>query len=205
MTEEGGFAHNSSTHGILVNEQQGPALLQKEMLNALIYCHRGTGTMKSLGFPAVLSWHTNGILWAEDHPELQGKMLQLGLEICCSSGVFCVPQTLQWSDWLRQWRRISSSSNHISRGRRHRGCRGRSVGAVGVTSQALVLGGWQGASTSLQDCHSSLLPQFPTLIPDRGRCPPRLWEQPRQVRLWRAGLGNGTWKWFTVQLFKRLK
>lgn len=55
MTEEGGFAHTSRTCGILVNEQWGPALLQKEMLNALIYCDHGTGSVNGLGFPAALS------------------------------------------------------------------------------------------------------------------------------------------------------
>ena len=61
MTEEGGFTHTSRTRGILVNEQRGLALLQKEMLNALIYCHRGTGSMKGLGFPAALSWHMDSM------------------------------------------------------------------------------------------------------------------------------------------------
>lgn len=44
---------------MFVNEQWGPALLQKEILNALIYCHCGTGNMKGLGFPAALSCHVN--------------------------------------------------------------------------------------------------------------------------------------------------
>lgn len=64
MTEESGFAHTSRTRSIFVNEQQGPAFLQKEILNALIYCHRGTGSMKSLGFPEALSWHMNSMAFS---------------------------------------------------------------------------------------------------------------------------------------------
>lgn len=57
ITDEGGFSHTSRTHGILVNEQQGPAFLQKEMLNAVIY--QGTGNIEGLAFPVALSWHMN--------------------------------------------------------------------------------------------------------------------------------------------------
>ena len=64
MTEEGGFAHTSRTRSIFVNEQWGPALLQKEILNALIYCHHGTGSMKGLGFPAALSWYMNSMAFS---------------------------------------------------------------------------------------------------------------------------------------------
>lgn len=48
MTEESGFACTHRTPGILVNEQQGPPLLQKERLNALIYCNHGTRNMLHL-------------------------------------------------------------------------------------------------------------------------------------------------------------
>lgn len=58
MTQEGGFACTHRTRGILVNEQQGPPLLQKEWLNALIYCHHGTRYMKSMSFPVFLCPHT---------------------------------------------------------------------------------------------------------------------------------------------------
>lgn len=72
-----------------------------------------------LGLPSssVLPHELQGTLWAENHPELQGKMLQLGLEICCSSGVVYVPQTLWWPKWLKQWGWIRSCSDHISHGR----------------------------------------------------------------------------------------
>lgn len=56
MTEEGSFAHTTRTSGILVNEQQEPALLQKEILNALIYCHHGTGRRRCLSFSEAQSW-----------------------------------------------------------------------------------------------------------------------------------------------------
>lgn len=49
-----------------------------------------------------LSWHmSSSVLWAENHTELPGKMLQLGLEIHCTSGVVYVPQILQWPDWFK--------------------------------------------------------------------------------------------------------
>lgn len=54
VTEEGGFACTHRTRGILVNEQQGPPLLQKEWLNALIYCHHWTRNMKNTSFPIFL-------------------------------------------------------------------------------------------------------------------------------------------------------
>lgn len=57
MTEEGSFAHTTRTSGILVNEQQEPALLQKEILNALIYCHHGIGRGRCLIFPEAQSWY----------------------------------------------------------------------------------------------------------------------------------------------------
>lgn len=80
-----------------------------------------------------------------------GNLLQL------QSG-FCVPQTLQWPDWLKQWRRISSSSNHISHGRML-----RQVGQGGVTHVAG--SGLRWVTGSL--CHPaglSLLAFFP--VPD---------------------------------------
>lgn len=76
----------------------------------LLFCRRncwmlwftltmGPGTRKAQAFhsSSVLT-HEHDVLWAENHPELPGKMLQLTLEICCSSGVVYVPQILQWPD-----------------------------------------------------------------------------------------------------------
>lgn len=51
MMEEGGFAHTHRTCDILVNEQQGPPLQQRELLSAVIYWHHGTRNRKSVSFP----------------------------------------------------------------------------------------------------------------------------------------------------------
>lgn len=54
MMEEGGFAHTHRTCDILVNEQQGPPLQQRELLSAVIYWHHGTRNRKSVRFPVFL-------------------------------------------------------------------------------------------------------------------------------------------------------
>lgn len=76
--EEGGFAHASRTSGIFVNEQQGPALLQKEILSSLICCHRGTGSTKGSGFPAALSCHVKTTAFSGQKTTLNRKTK------CCS-------------------------------------------------------------------------------------------------------------------------
>lgn len=177
MAEEGGFAHTSRTCGILVKAQWGPALLQKEVLNALIVT-TGLGAWKAWAFQQLCpdTWSSQHPLGWE-HPESQGKSYSWDWK---SATLFYVSQTLQRMDWLKQWGRMSSSSNHISRGGRHRGYPDRLVRVVGATLWALVLGGWKGAGTSRKDHHFSPPPPFPTLIPEKGRCSPGLWEQPRQ-------------------------
>lgn len=51
----------------------------------------GTGKAWASQSSSVLTHELHTVLWAENHPELPGKMLQLGLEICCISGAVYVP------------------------------------------------------------------------------------------------------------------
>lgn len=119
MTEEGGFAHASRTHSIFVNEQQEPALLRKEILNALIYSCHETVSMKGWGFPAALSWHMSSTAFSRLRTSLncKGKCYSWGWKSAAAPEWFFVPQTLQWPDWLKQWRMISSSLNPVYHGR----------------------------------------------------------------------------------------